>query len=279
MLIIHFKQFKGKKNSIMSKTSFKIKAAPDPTGAWWGSILTALLRESPGFSLLNLLFIFNGKIIALQGCVTFCCAAAWISCVYMCVPSLLRLLPLPCHATTGRQAELRALYGLFPPASSRWQRTHVNAALSMCPPSLSPPVCTSLSSRSASPFLPCTQVHPHCVSRFHVHMLLLLQLSHFSRVRLCVTPQTTAHRAPPSLGFSRQEQWSGLPFPSPSISIYICINIWYLFFFFWLTSPGLSLPLNIISWNSEHNLGHVFGFWIQKAHLTLGLNLIHFPLK
>ena len=46
-------------------------------------------------------------------------------------------------------------------------------------------------------------------------MLLLLLLSHFSHVRLCVTPQTAAHRAPPSLGFSRQEHWSGLPFPSP----------------------------------------------------------------
>ena len=46
-------------------------------------------------------------------------------------------------------------------------------------------------------------------------MLLLLLLSHFSPVRLCVTPQMAAHQAPPSLGFSRQEHWSGLPFPSP----------------------------------------------------------------
>ena len=45
--------------------------------------------------------------------------------------------------------------------------------------------------------------------------LLLLLLRHFSRVRLCVTPQRTAHQALPSLGFSRQEHWSGLPFPSP----------------------------------------------------------------
>ena len=46
-------------------------------------------------------------------------------------------------------------------------------------------------------------------------MLLLLLLSRFSRVRLCVTPQTAAHQAPPSLGLSRQEHWSGLPFPFP----------------------------------------------------------------
>ena len=46
--------------------------------------------------------------------------------------------------------------------------------------------------------------------------LLLLLLSHFSRVQLCATPQTAAHQAPPPLGFSRQEHWSGLPFPSPA---------------------------------------------------------------
>ena len=41
---------------------------------------------------------------------------------------------------------------------------------------------------------------------------VLLLLSRFSSVRLCATPETAAH---PSLGFSRQEHWSGLPFPSP----------------------------------------------------------------
>ena len=45
--------------------------------------------------------------------------------------------------------------------------------------------------------------------------LLLLLLSRFSRVRLCATPETAAHQAPLPLGFSRQEHWSGFPFPSP----------------------------------------------------------------
>jgi len=36
-----------------------------------------------------------------------------------------------------------------------------------------------------------------------------------SRVRLFVTPWTVAHQAPPSMGFSRQEYWSGFPCPSP----------------------------------------------------------------
>ena len=48
-------------------------------------------------------------------------------------------------------------------------------------------------------------------------LLLLLVLSHFSRVRLCATPQMAAHQALLSLGFSRQEHWSVLPFPSPII--------------------------------------------------------------
>ena len=46
-------------------------------------------------------------------------------------------------------------------------------------------------------------------------LLLLLLLSRVSRVRLCATLETAAHQAPPSLGFSRQGHWSGLPFLSP----------------------------------------------------------------
>ena len=45
------------------------------------------------------------------------------------------------------------------------------------------------------------------------HYFYALLLSHFSRVQLCGTPEMAAHQAPPSLGFSRQEHWSGLPFP------------------------------------------------------------------
>ena len=46
-------------------------------------------------------------------------------------------------------------------------------------------------------------------------LLLLLLLSRFSRVQLCMTPWTAAYQAPLSMGFSKQEYWSGLPFPSP----------------------------------------------------------------
>ena len=61
------------------------------------------------------------------------------------------------------------------------------------------------------------------LSDWHFHfilmLLLLLLLSRFSRVWLCATPWTAAHQAPLSTGFSRQESWSGLPFPSLS---YLC---------------------------------------------------------
>ena len=52
------------------------------------------------------------------------------------------------------------------------------------------------------------------MSEFVIYILEQQLLSRSSRVQLCVIPQTAAHQAPPSLGFSRQEHWSGLPFPS-----------------------------------------------------------------
>ena len=42
-----------------------------------------------------------------------------------------------------------------------------------------------------------------------------MKVKSLSRVRLFATPWTIAHHAPLSMGFSRQEYWSGLPFPSP----------------------------------------------------------------
>ena len=69
---------------------------------------------------------------------------------------------------------------------------------------------------SLNNFHPCHIKVLTIVNMVHItSLLLLLLLSRFSCVWLCATPQTAAHQAPPSLGFSRQEHWSGLPFPSP----------------------------------------------------------------
>ena len=73
----------------------------------------------------------------------------------------------------------------------------------------------------------------HGISQSRKSMLLLL-LSCFSCVRLCVTPWTAAHQACLFLGFSRQEYCSGLPFPSPVHAcmlrcfscVQLCVTLW-----------------------------------------------------
>jgi len=60
-----------------------------------------------------------------------------------------------------------------------------------------------------------------------------------SHVQLCATPKTAAHQAHLSLGFSRQEYWSGLPFPSP-IGMYISFQINVLIFYSHIPSSGIA---------------------------------------
>ena len=54
--------------------------------------------------------------------------------------------------------------------------------------------------------------------------VLLLLLHRFSHVQLCATPQTAAQQAAPSLGFSRQEYFSGLPFPFPTKELLLLLS-------------------------------------------------------
>ena len=56
------------------------------------------------------------------------------------------------------------------------------------------------------------------------HFPVYVGAESLSRVRVSVTLQTTAHQAPLSVGFSRQEYWSGLPFPSP-FSVYLLLKM------------------------------------------------------
>ena len=106
-------------------------------------------------------------------------------------------------------------------------------------------------------------------------LLLLLLLSHFSRVQLCMTPQTAAHQAPPSLGFSRQEDWSGVPFPSPQAS-WITNNNQVLFrcksLLLWTVHTGdtrsIHLPIADIIATSQSQ-------FFVSIHLTLKKSLHH----
>ena len=67
-------------------------------------------------------------------------------------------------------------------------------------------------------------VHIFCI---HIYILLgnYTCCAKFSHVQLFETPWTVAHQAPLSMGFSRQEHWSGLPFHTPG----------------YLTEPGVEL--------------------------------------
>ena len=64
-----------------------------------------------------------------------------------------------------------------------------------------------------------------------------VKVKSLSRVRLFATLWTAAHQVPPSMGFSRQEYWSGLPLPSPhcevieenNLSYYILVETWLQF--------------------------------------------------
>ena len=65
-------------------------------------------------------------------------------------------------------------------------------------------------------------------------MKMKVKVKSLSRVRLLATPWTVAHQAPPSMGFSRQGYWSGVPLPSPMRAcmlscfspVRLCVTLW-----------------------------------------------------
>ena len=75
--------------------------------------------------------------------------------------------------------------------------------------------------------------HPLLISVIQYLPLSVCMPSHFSHVWLFATPWTVAHQAPPSMEFSRQEYWSGLPCPPPGD----------------LPDPGIKpCPLHLLHW-------------------------------
>ena len=102
---------------------------------------------------------------------------------------------------------------------------------------------------------------PLAIAGEHTQVLsFLLPLSHFSRVRLCATPQTAAHQAPPCLVFSRQEHWSGLPFPSPLSSLLLL-----------LLSRFSCVWLSATPWTAAHQAPPSMGFPRQEYWSRLPL--------
>ena len=94
-----------------------------------------------------------------------------------------------------------------------------------------------------------------------INRFILLLLSHFSHVQLFVTPWTVVHQAPLSMGFSRQEYWSGLPcsppgdLPDPGIEpVSLCLLHWQ--------AGSIQLaPLGKPNWFIHRNLNY-FIYWL-----------------
>ena len=63
----------------------------------------------------------------------------------------------------------------------------------------------------------CSTIHhmTQMADPWKIRIVLFSSVPSLSHVRLFATPWTVALQAPPSMGFSRQEYWRGLPFPAP----------------------------------------------------------------
>ena len=126
--------------------------------------------------------------------------------------------------------------------------------------------------------------------------LCIVKVKSLSRVWLFVTPWTVAHQAPPSMGFSRQEYWSGLPFPSPGEASQPrdrteVSRISGRHFNLWATREGISLcitkckdmwlggwkMMNSLEENTFHLLGlleSTYNIWNTFAYTYKCINVI-----
>ena len=84
-------------------------------------------------------------------------------------------------------------------------------------PNLSDPMDCSLWGFSVHGIFQARVLEWGAIAFSEYEVLLLQLLSRFSRVQLCATPWTAAYQVSLSMGFSRQEYWSGLPLPSPKL--------------------------------------------------------------
>ena len=93
-----------------------------------------------------------------------------------------------------------------------------------------------------------------------------VKVKSLSRLRLLVTPRTAAYQAPLSMGFSRQEYWSGLPLPSPLFS-------WRIYQIWSQCCPGESINYNarvVDTGRSGSPRNKATHLWIPGAWDTVG---------
>ena len=74
-----------------------------------------------------------------------------------------------------------------------------------------------------------------------------VKVKSLSHIQLLATPRTASHQAPPSMGFSRQEYWSGVPLTSCSMHLFLCILFIYLLQLFRICNNKIYSP----SWRRQ----------------------------
>ena len=92
-------------------------------------------------------------------------------------------------------------------------------------------------------------------------MRRLLLLSRFSHVRLCATPWTAAYQGALSMGFSRQEYWSGVPLPSPEEISSLSHSVIFLYFFALIAEEGVLIsPFYSLELCIQMGISFLFSF-------------------
>ena len=76
-----------------------------------------------------------------------------------------------------------------------------------------------------------------------------MKVKSLSRVRLLATSWTAAYQAPPSMGFSRQEYWSGVPLSSPEEISVLSHSVVFLYFFALIAEEGFLISPCSITWS------------------------------
>ena len=94
-----------------------------------------------------------------------------------------------------------------------------------------------------------------------------VKVKSLSRVWLLVTPWTAANQPPPSMGFSRQEDWSGLPLPSPLGKLTWCLFHPYGSFLLWVLSES-DIPFSLDIWP-------IFAWYISPCVLAFSFSVFH----
>ena len=126
------------------------------------------------------------------------------------------------------------------------------------------------------------------VSLFSMSVSLLkVKVKSLSHVQLFVTPWTVAYQAPLSMGFSRQEYWSGLPFPSVSLLLFckyvlvifkiphISDIIWFVFDLFHLVWWSLG-PFMLLQMALFHSCSQLTSIPLCVCTTALWISLLDF---